>query len=230
MHCGCFAQLLFWLQQCLHIPQVAIRTHHWTIVNAIVIWGISIGLWFPFMLICSFLWQWWELLPDMSGVAQRLFAVPAFWLSAVVGAPAIAVLFDFSVMVFEDQFRPSDARIFQVCSVAAHCSSITPSWGSIWQEAPYGNVPKLWVSVGVLLSCTSPLREDGSKLCIFPYIVLPRLKKIFFGLKVVVCNNAVGMGAHPWALPLYWKTIMLDEGALLWSSFFNWTSCNFLKQ
>ena len=110
-----------WSSRCwsdsLCAPQVAIRTHHWTLLNAVVIWGVSIGLWFPFMLLCSFLWQWWELLPDMSGVAQRLFAVPAFWLSAVVGAPAMAVLFDFSIMAFEDQFHPGDARIFQVCFV-----------------------------------------------------------------------------------------------------------------
>lgn len=79
-----------------------------------VIWGISIGMWFPFMYICSLLWQWWGLLPDMAGVAQRLFSVPAFWLSAVVGAPMFSILLDFSVMVFEDQFRPSDTRIYQV--------------------------------------------------------------------------------------------------------------------
>eukprot|EP00803_Ostreobium_quekettii_P001400 evm.model.scf_456.4 EVM.evm.TU.scf_456.4 scf_456:36480-52102(+) len=93
--------------------KVAVRTHHWTVINGIVIWGISIGVWFPFMYVCSLLWQWWELLPDMSGVAQRLFSVPAFWLSAVVGAPMFSILLDFSVMVFEDQFRPSDTRIYQ---------------------------------------------------------------------------------------------------------------------
>ncbi|CAD7702859.1 unnamed protein product [Ostreobium quekettii] len=93
--------------------KVAVRTHHWTALNALVIWGISIGMWFPFMYVCSLLWQWWEVLPDMAGVAQRLFSVPAFWLSAVIGAPMFSILLDFSMMAFEDQFRPSDTRIFQ---------------------------------------------------------------------------------------------------------------------
>lgn len=93
--------------------KVVVRTQHWTGFNAFFIFFVSMLLWFPFLFACSMLWQWYELLPDMSGVADRLFGTPAFWLSAVIGAPLISILLDVVLVAFQNRFLPSDNRIFQ---------------------------------------------------------------------------------------------------------------------
>eukprot|EP00210_Caulerpa_lentillifera_P009184 g8756.t1 len=93
--------------------KIALRTQHWTWINSIFVFVISIGFWFPFVLTCSFIWEWYEILPEMSGVAQRLFQIPNFWISSIVVAPILGLFLDSTLIAFENRFWPSDSRIYQ---------------------------------------------------------------------------------------------------------------------
>lgn len=95
--------------------KIALRTQHWTNVNVIFVFLISIALWFPFLLTCSYVWKWYGYLPEMSGVAIRLFDIPSFWLSAVIAAPICGMFLDATLVAFENRFWPKDVRIYQEC-------------------------------------------------------------------------------------------------------------------
>jgi len=93
--------------------KIALRTQHWTKVNVIFVFLISIALWFPFLLGLSYVWKWYGYLPEMSGVAMRLFDIPSFWLSAVIAAPICGMFLDSTLVAFENRFWPKDVRIYQ---------------------------------------------------------------------------------------------------------------------
>ncbi|GMH43083.1 hypothetical protein BSKO_11005 [Bryopsis sp. KO-2023] len=118
--------------------KVVVRTQHWTAISAFMIFFISIFLWFPFVAACSYLWEWYGILPDMSGVAARLFNTPSFWLSAVIGAPLISILLDVVLIAFQNRFLPGDHRIYQEKTARADLpdtersdSSLAPSVGLV---------------------------------------------------------------------------------------------------
>ena len=70
--------------------KVAIRTNHWTVFNALAVFG-SVCAWFPFVRLVSDAYVSFGVFAPVSGVAQALFPEPRFWLAvtvAVVGAVA----------------------------------------------------------------------------------------------------------------------------------------------
>eukprot|EP00210_Caulerpa_lentillifera_P009522 g9080.t2 len=116
--------------------KIALRTHHWTWINAVFIFLISIGLWFPFVFLCSFAWDWYGYLPEMAGVAERLFGVPSFWISAVIAAPVLGMFIDATLVAFENRFWPCDYRIYQECERTGKFPSLNDSLPKISSSHP----------------------------------------------------------------------------------------------
>jgi magnesium-transporting ATPase (P-type) len=97
------------------VSQVAMRTHNWTWINHVLIW-LSIILYFPFLAVLSYIWQWIgiEGVADMSGVALTLFASPNFWLGSVLLAPGLSLLPDIALDAFQRTFFPLPFQVYQV--------------------------------------------------------------------------------------------------------------------
>ena len=75
---------------CACDAKVAIRTNHWTVFNALAVFG-SVCAWFPFVRLVSDAYVSFGVFAPVSGVAEALFPEPRFWLAvtvAVVGAVA----------------------------------------------------------------------------------------------------------------------------------------------
>jgi len=94
-------------------PQVAIRTTHWTVINHALIWG-TLLLWLPFLALLSGLCGSVAGLAPLCGLHRDLMGSGSFWLSAVFGAPAAALLLDYTIMVFQRLFRPRASQLLQV--------------------------------------------------------------------------------------------------------------------
>lgn len=51
---------------------------------------------------------------DMSAMAERLYASPRFWLAGVLLAPAMSLLLDLALDMYQRTFRPKPYQILQV--------------------------------------------------------------------------------------------------------------------
>jgi hypothetical protein len=100
--------------------QVAIRTTHWTIINHALIWG-TLLLWLPFLAILSGLCGSVVGLAPLCGLNQDLLGSSSFWLAAVLGGPAAALLVDYTIMVFQRLVRPRASQLLQVGREAVYC-------------------------------------------------------------------------------------------------------------
>lgn len=96
------------------LPQVAIRTTHWTVINHALIWG-TLALWLPFLALLTALCGSVSGLAPLCGLGPEVLASAGFWLSAVLGAPAAALLLDLALLTFQRQFKPRASQILQVC-------------------------------------------------------------------------------------------------------------------
>lgn len=105
--------------------QVAMRTHYFTWINAVMI-SLSIGCWLPALWAFSSVQPLQRMLTDMVELGPHLFRTPAFWLGVVVLAPVMALLLDFILSSWQRQRQPLDRQIFQV-------SARVPVWGFVSQ-------------------------------------------------------------------------------------------------
>lgn len=94
--------------------QVAMRSHHLTWINLVLIFGLSIACWFPALYGLSSIPAMQAALPSLIGIAQRLYRMPTFWLAVGGLAPAAALLVDFLHVAMQRQWLPPDYQIFQV--------------------------------------------------------------------------------------------------------------------
>lgn len=97
----------------LHFFQVAIRTTHWTAINHGLIWG-TLALWLPFLALLQGLCGSVPSLNPLCGLGPELLGSAGFWLGAVLGAPAVALLADYTIMVFQRQVAPRASQLLQV--------------------------------------------------------------------------------------------------------------------
>ena len=93
--------------------QVAMRTHYFTWINAVMI-SLSIGCWLPALWAFSSVEPLQRTLTDMVELGPHLFKTPAFWLGVVILAPVMALLLDCILSSWQRQRRPLDRQIFQV--------------------------------------------------------------------------------------------------------------------
>ena len=93
--------------------QVAMRSYHLTSINLLLIFGLSIGCWFPALWGLSTIPQLEAAMPTMIGIAPRLYSNVVFWLTVGLAAPVIALMSDFLRAAFKRQFHPEDHQIFQ---------------------------------------------------------------------------------------------------------------------
>jgi hypothetical protein len=93
--------------------QVAIRTTHWTVINHALIWG-TLALWLPFLAVLQGLCGSVPSLNPLCGLGPELLGSAGFWLGAVIGAPAAALLADYAIMVFQRQMSPRASQLLQV--------------------------------------------------------------------------------------------------------------------
>lgn len=92
--------------------QVAIRTTHWTFINHALIWG-TLALWLPFLALLQGLCGSVPGLAPLCGLGSELLGSSGFWLGAVIGAPAAALLLDYTILVFQRQFAPRASQLLQ---------------------------------------------------------------------------------------------------------------------
>jgi hypothetical protein len=92
---------------------VAIRTTHWTVINHALIWG-TLALWLPFLGVLQSLCGSVSGLAPLCGLGPELLGSAGFWLSAVIGAPALALTLDLAIMIFQRTFKPRPSQILQV--------------------------------------------------------------------------------------------------------------------
>ena len=93
--------------------QVAMRSYHLTAINLLLIFGLSIGCWFPALWGLSTIPQLEAAMATMVGIGPRLYSNVVFWLTVGLAAPVIALMSDFLRVAFERQFHPQDHQIFQ---------------------------------------------------------------------------------------------------------------------
>jgi hypothetical protein len=93
--------------------QVAIRTTHWTAINHALIWG-TLALWLPFLGVLQGLCGSVPSLNPLCGLGPELLGSAGFWLGAVLGAPAAALLADYAIMVFQRLVAPRASQLLQV--------------------------------------------------------------------------------------------------------------------
>eukprot|EP00891_Asterochloris_glomerata_P006425 jgi/Astpho2/6425/e_gw1.00093.28.1_t len=93
--------------------KVAMRSYHLTAINLLLIFGLSIGCWFPALWGLSTIPQLEAAMSTMIGIAPRLYSNVVFWLTVGLAAPVIALMSDFLRVAFERQFCPQDHQIFQ---------------------------------------------------------------------------------------------------------------------
>ncbi len=89
------------------------RSYHLTAINLLLIFGLSIGGWFPALWGLSTIPQLEAAMSTMIGIAPRLYSNVVFWLTVGLAAPVIALMWDFLRVAFERQFCPQDHQIFQ---------------------------------------------------------------------------------------------------------------------
>ncbi|KAF8063036.1 ATP8B4 [Scenedesmus sp. PABB004] len=94
--------------------KLCLRTHAWTWITHLVYW-LSLAVLFPFIWVISILWPATPIsgVSDMSGVGQWLFSNPVFWLSALLCAPAMALLPDLAVLLFKRWLSPDLVALLQ---------------------------------------------------------------------------------------------------------------------
>lgn len=92
---------------------MAIRTTHWTVINHALIWG-TLALWLPFLGVLQSLCGSVSGLAPLCGLGPELLGSAGFWLSAVIGAPALALSLDLAIMIFQRTFKPRPSQILQV--------------------------------------------------------------------------------------------------------------------
>ncbi|WIA18543.1 hypothetical protein OEZ85_009989 [Tetradesmus obliquus] len=92
--------------------RVAIRTTHWTAINHGLIWG-TLALWLPFLALLQGLCGSVPSLNPLCGLGPELLGSAGFWLGAVLGAPAVALLADYTIMVFQRQVAPRASQLLQ---------------------------------------------------------------------------------------------------------------------
>ena len=110
----CLEQNKYYRDRSLHrCVQVAMRTHYFTWINAVMI-SLSIGCWLPTLWAFSSVQPLQRTLTDMVELGPHLFKTPAFWLGVVILAPVMALLLDFILSSWQRQRRPLDRQIFQV--------------------------------------------------------------------------------------------------------------------
>jgi hypothetical protein len=90
------------------------RTRNWNWITYLT-YGLSLATLLPFIFVLSMLWPVAGLnsLADMTGVAGALFSAPAFWLAALLLAPAVSLLPDLAVEGFTRYLRPSLVTLLQ---------------------------------------------------------------------------------------------------------------------
>lgn len=93
--------------------QVAIRTSHWTVINHALIWG-TLALWLPFLGVLQGLCGSVPSVNPLCGLGPELLGSAGFWLGAVLGAPAAALLADYAIMVFQRLVAPRASQLLQV--------------------------------------------------------------------------------------------------------------------
>uniref|UniRef100_A0A383WKY7 Phospholipid-transporting ATPase n=1 Tax=Tetradesmus obliquus TaxID=3088 RepID=A0A383WKY7_TETOB len=98
--------------------KLCLRTHSWNWITHLVYW-LSLALLFPFVYVVSILWPSTSIsgVADMAGTGAWLFTNPVFWLTTLVGAPAIALLPDIAVMLFRRYLRPDLVTLLQEAEV-----------------------------------------------------------------------------------------------------------------
>ena len=89
------------------------RSYHLTALNLLLIFGLSIGCWFPALWGLSTIPQLEAAMPTMVGIGPRLYSNVVFWLTVGLAAPVTALMSDFLRVAFERQFHPQDHQIFQ---------------------------------------------------------------------------------------------------------------------
>ncbi len=95
--------------------KLSIRTRNWNWITWVT-YGLSLAALLPFVVVMGILGEGARVvaLADMVGVAGQLFNFPAFWLSAVILAPAMALIPDLVITGFARYFNPSMAVLLQV--------------------------------------------------------------------------------------------------------------------
>ena len=88
-------------------------SYHLTAINLLLIFGLSIGCWFPALWGLSTIPQLEAAMSTMVGIGPRLYSNAVFWLTVGLAAPVIALMSDFLRVAFERQFHPQDHQIFQ---------------------------------------------------------------------------------------------------------------------
>ncbi|KAI8466535.1 MAG: hypothetical protein J3K34DRAFT_524465 [Monoraphidium minutum] len=114
--------------------RVAIRTQHWTAVNHAAVWG-TLGLWLPFLGTLAALCSSTPGLAPLCGLGAGLLATPQFWAGAVVGAPAAALLADYSLMAFQRLLAPRASQVLQEIEKLASKGAHVPLGGALQPSA-----------------------------------------------------------------------------------------------
>ncbi|KAF6252040.1 hypothetical protein COO60DRAFT_1463913 [Scenedesmus sp. NREL 46B-D3] len=112
--------------------RVAIRTSHWTVINHALIWG-TLALWLPFLGVLQGLCGSVPSVNPLCGLGPELLGSAGFWLGAVLGAPAAALLADYAIMVFQRLVAPRASQLLQAQAVAQQGSTWeqTTTWGTL---------------------------------------------------------------------------------------------------
>ncbi|KAI8470537.1 MAG: ATPase, phospholipid transporter [Monoraphidium minutum] len=110
--------------------KLSTRTRAWSWVTCVT-YGLSVIMLLPFIGVLGILWPKGGLysLSDMTGTGAQLLAHPAFWLGAVLLAPAMSLLPDLAVAGFTRYLKPTVAVLLQVRG---------GFWG-VWQVVLWGS-------------------------------------------------------------------------------------------
>ena len=77
-----------------------------------LVWG-TLGAWLLFLAVLQGLCGSVVGLAPLCGLGQAVLGAPQFWLSAVICAPAAALLLDYTLAVFQRQLAPRASQLLQ---------------------------------------------------------------------------------------------------------------------
>lgn len=101
---------------------LAVETRHWTVWNFVAV-GLSLFGWFAFVLAYA---QMKTLSPDFYGIANMLFKLPLFWLSALL-VPLCSILTDVAYHWLRGQEEPAFSDVLRErCILLATSNAVVP--------------------------------------------------------------------------------------------------------